>query len=124
MKPLWMGSLARKKGFLSSASHHGKFIAVANGLKRHVTATIAGSASGKKCSPLIIAAGKKVVESWIKPLVREEYTDSTNGPHWITNSDWFSGESCIRCTENGSIDMNTMPFLMNHMSNTIRKYIA
>lgn len=114
VKPLWMAIFSKKKEFSSSsASHYGGYSAVSKGSTMRTTAIIFESASGKKCPPFIIAARKMVMESWNELLAREEYAASASGRHWITNSDWLPDDSCIRCTEKGLMDINTMQFLMN-----------
>ena len=88
-----------------------------------MTAVIAASASGK-CAPLfVIAAGKNVMDSSTKPLQEQDFTNMDKGPHWLTNEDWLPGDCVIPCTENGSVDKNTMPFVVEHINRYIRQFV-
>ena len=111
----------RRKVFRSAQSHHGGFQPVQKGSGKHLTAVITASASGKLVPLFSIAAGKNVIEAWLKPLPAESYTSKAGIPHWLTQPGWMPGDCVIRCTENGSVDMKTLPFVIEHIDRFVRK---
>ena len=86
-------------------------------------AVIAASAYRKFAPLFVITAGKNVMESWTKPFSKQEFTNKTKGPHWLTNEDLQPKDCIIRCTETMYVDKNTMPFLAEHINRNIRQSV-
>lgn len=89
-----------------------------------MTAIVKASASGKLAALFVFAAGKNMIESWTKPLLKQYFTDTARGPHCITNKNRLPGDCVIRCTENGSVDKVTMLYGLEDMVRYIRRFVA
>ena len=57
------------------------------------------------------------------PLDKTSFTSDETGTHWLTNQEWLPGDVVIRCTENRSVDMPTLPFIADHIDSYVRRFV-
>lgn len=105
----------RRKSFSSASSNHGGYSVVRKGSGKHLTAILNVSASGQLAPLFAIAAGKSVMVSWTRPLPKVSFVDDEGVPHWLADQGWMPNDTVVRCTKNGSVDMTTMPVLIQHI---------
>ena len=63
------------------------------------------------------------MKSWVRLLDKNILVDEEIGSHWLTNTEWLSGDVVIRCTENDSVDQATLPFIIDHIDMFARKFV-
>ena len=113
----------RIKTFTDASSHHGGFKSVHKGSGKRVTAVLAASVSGHITPLFCIAAGKYIMEDWIKPLPRTFFKHENGASHWLAESGWLRSECVLRCTLNGSIEEQTLPMFIDHFDNFVRQIV-
>ena len=112
----------RAKGFSSANSHHSCAISNVKGSGKHLTAVLIASAPGQ-LAPLFAGAGKRnVMQSWMAPLLKKEYTKD-NVPHWLKDESWIPRDCVSRCTQKGSVEMDTIPHIIEHIDTVVRKAV-
>ena len=114
----------RYKSFGSAKTHHGGSNANKKGSGKHFTAIIIGAASEKIAPLFTIAAGRNVMESWTMPLDKAFYKPTDKVPQWLSQAGWLPSDCVMGCTENGSIDMATMPHLIDHVNKFALKSVS
>ena len=72
---------------------------------------------------LFITSGRNVIESWKMLLDKAFYKSTNKNRHWLARPGGLPSDCIMRCTENGSIDMATMPHLIDHVKKFARKSV-
>lgn len=113
----------RERTFVGKNSRRGGFQVGSKKSNKHITAVIAGSASGRVAPLFVIAAGKKLMKKWYEPLDSTIYRNSDGSAHWLARDGWLPGDTALRTSENGSMEQTTMPFFVEHLGRYVRKFV-
>lgn len=64
------------------------------------------------------------MQKWTEPLARDSYKDKRESPHWVAENGRVPKDMVVRCTENVSVEMETMPFLIQHIDRYVRQFLS
>lgn len=118
------GEYGRKvKCFTSSSSKQGGTRLSIRDPGKHLTAGLAVAACGNVAPLFLIASGKKVMKSWLKPLDSEDFTNANGIVHWLCNKNWFPGDAELVVTPHGSIDKAIIVKVIHHINRHARKTV-
>lgn len=111
------------KCYAPSSSNRGGARVTVKDHGKHVTAGLAASASGRIAPPFLIAAGKKKMSSWLRPLSPIDFTDERGRMHWLCGEDWCPNDVRLLTTPNGSIDQSTIVHMIEHINAFARRFV-
>lgn len=105
------------KVFGPASSCHGGFrSSKGRGTGKHLTALVIASAAGEVLPPFFVFEGKNSMTRWFEPLSPEIFKDGTGVPYWFTKEDWFPKSSFCVGTKKGSMDVDVIPFVVDHIN--------